>query len=252
MSHSPQAARLFRQGDGAEPQAVAGMLAIETSGQTGSVAWVSPGRASIRIELSAQRRTAATLAPAIRELLTEVRSIGGRVGTIAVGVGPGSFTGLRIGVTTAKTLAYGLNCPVIGVDTLAAMAGAAWRCTPACSQALVAMNAYRQQAFVASWNFPSWTQATTAASLADRSEVWTLDRWRDAALDLPPDQVFVADRKLIDWLVDSGGQPPRHLQLTAIEIAELGFRLLDHDQTCSALTLLPNYLRDSAAEEKLR
>lgn len=60
------------------------------------------------------------LLPSIERLLTPV---GGRaaIGAVVVGTGPGAFTGLRVGIATAKGLAHGLGCPIVGVPTGAAL-----------------------------------------------------------------------------------------------------------------------------------
>ncbi len=71
-----------------------------------------------------------TLLPAIERLLEPV---GGRlaIGGIVVGTGPGAFTGLRVGIATAKGLAHGLGCPIVGVSTGEALLAAVGTDAPA-------------------------------------------------------------------------------------------------------------------------
>lgn len=98
------------------------VLGIETSGDVASVAVV--GEQGVRSELSFRHEM--QLARHLLARIEEVVSAAGltikELGGIAVSRGPGSFTGLRIGVATAKTLAYALDLPVAGVGTLAALA----------------------------------------------------------------------------------------------------------------------------------
>src|SRR4051812_21138002 len=72
--------------------------------------------------LDCARRSAQTLAPAIVELLAAQQIQPEEIRLVATTVGPGSFTGLRVGVTTAKTFAYAVSADVMGVSTLEAIA----------------------------------------------------------------------------------------------------------------------------------
>lgn len=79
-------------------------------------------------ELLAERRHAELLLPTLHELLEEGAVALEDLGAIGVGIGPGSYTGLRVGIASAQGLAAGLGCPLSGVDSLQA---AAWaRLTP--------------------------------------------------------------------------------------------------------------------------
>jgi tRNA threonylcarbamoyladenosine biosynthesis protein TsaB len=108
------------------------ILAIETSTNTASIAlWQTakeeefpPTQRNIigELTLNLSGNHMATLMPAIDHLLRETNLHIHQVEGIALAVGPGSFTGLRIGVATVKGLAYALQVPVVGVSTLDALA----------------------------------------------------------------------------------------------------------------------------------
>ncbi|MEM8833918.1 MAG: tRNA (adenosine(37)-N6)-threonylcarbamoyltransferase complex dimerization subunit type 1 TsaB [Pseudomonadota bacterium] len=79
------------------------------------------GKASVR-QIETAREQASLLIPVIQEVLEEVNLTLKDVDLIGTTIGPGSFTGVRIGMTTAKTLAMALDCPVVGLNTLDVMA----------------------------------------------------------------------------------------------------------------------------------
>ncbi len=89
-------------------------LIIETSTRRGCVALAEDGSIIKQIELPLGLTNSLHLLPAIKELV-EVDTLE----RIVVGVGPGSYTGIRVGAVTAKTLAYALDIPLYGVPTLA-------------------------------------------------------------------------------------------------------------------------------------
>lgn len=98
------------------------ILSIETSGQCGSVALTSPGcclaEHSLQTSVTHSRRILVTIENIFRETGIDWPKING----LAVSLGPGSFTGLRIGLSTAKGLAMAAEIPLIGIPTLDALA----------------------------------------------------------------------------------------------------------------------------------
>lgn len=95
------------------------ILSIDTSAAA-SAALVDDGVVVGRFATTDTRSHAEVLAPAIRDLLGSADDP--RVDALAVGVGPGPFTGLRAGIATARTLAFVWNVPVHGVMSLDALA----------------------------------------------------------------------------------------------------------------------------------
>lgn len=98
------------------------ILAIETSTDGCSVAlWRSDAPLAELFELAPRRQTERIL-PMVEQLLTEQRIAPSEITGIAVGQGPGAFTGVRIAISVAQGLAYGLAVPVVPVSSLAASA----------------------------------------------------------------------------------------------------------------------------------
>jgi len=103
------------------------LVALETATPTLSVALLKDGKPVAEHNEQSKRRHAVTLAPTIATLLSEQGLKPQDVGAVACGSGPGSFTGLRIGLSTAKGLAQSLNIPLVTVSTLDVLAAAAVR-----------------------------------------------------------------------------------------------------------------------------
>jgi tRNA threonylcarbamoyladenosine biosynthesis protein TsaB len=94
------------------------LLALDTSTAQVSVAFGDGGDVLGSVQLAGGRRHAEQLAPAIEYLRDQCGIRLDHLAAIAVGTGPGLFTGLRVGVTTAKVMAQALRVPVVGVPSL--------------------------------------------------------------------------------------------------------------------------------------
>jgi tRNA threonylcarbamoyladenosine biosynthesis protein TsaB len=98
------------------------VLAIDTSSLVASVALVDDDRLVAEYTINHKKTHSEKLMPVIDRLLEDCETDIADIDAIAVASGPGSFTGLRIGASTAKGLAHALNKPVIGISTLDGLA----------------------------------------------------------------------------------------------------------------------------------
>lgn len=98
------------------------ILNIETSQEVCSVALTDAGTLYYQLEEKTPMRHAEALAPMVKQALEQMRSHDKSLSAVAVSIGPGSYTGLRIGLSEAKGIAYGYGVPLIGISTLEAMA----------------------------------------------------------------------------------------------------------------------------------
>jgi len=103
---------------GPAPSTPFGLVAIETATETVGVAVRTPGGVQAEFTLTGRRRHVETLTPALEHLLAQVGLTPAELGAVAVDVGPGLFTGLRVGVAAAKGLAQSLGIGVVGATSL--------------------------------------------------------------------------------------------------------------------------------------
>jgi len=224
------------------------LVALDTSTLTLSLALVSPGPSLVAAELHPPPRKQSEMLPgAIPELLARHGLRLADVTGYAVGLGPGSFTGLRIGLATVKALAYAHRRPVGGASSLAALALEGPEAVPLVA-AMVArkgelyVGRYRRQGvqLVAEAPEEAWTPqqlgAHLAANAATRALGPAVHEQREALL-----AAGAADGQLLAGpTVPSAWAVARLARLPEAFVAEALF------------ALEPHYLRASEAERNPR
>lgn len=163
------------------------ILAIDTALGLCSVAVVDDGRvlatASEAMQMGHQER----LAPLVAEVMAEANLAFADLDRIAVTVGPGSFTGLRVGLSFAKGLGMALDIPVLGFDSLVVIAASAPRAGPG----LALIDARRGQAYVRSFEDDRPVGDSQAVRLEDlaglASPAWVAGPGVDLVPALYPD-----------------------------------------------------------------
>ncbi len=212
---------------------------------SGSVAALAGDTLLGELELNPDQRSARSLAPAIGELLTQVGWKPGDVELVAVTVGPGSFTGLRVGVTTAKTFAYAVGAQALGLNTLEVIAAQVPRDLPGETLA-AALDAHRGEVFAAAFRRGG---AGTAEWLQEAAIV-TRDDW---LASLPPG--CLVSGPVLSQLADRvpAGRicvPSELWHPTAATVGRLAAAKHAAGPSGDPWGLVPLYMRRSAAEEK--
>jgi tRNA threonylcarbamoyladenosine biosynthesis protein TsaB len=247
-------------------------LAIETVETTGSVAALENECVLAERRLDSAQRSAQSLAPGIEALLRDVAWRPTDVQLVSVASGPGSFTGLRIGVTTAKTFAYSIGCSVIGVHTLVAIASQA----PAdISQLWAVLDARRGELFVAQFvrrvsgelasptlskgdgqgervvpEFPHPNPLPNGEGITSGTRIVLRQQWLE---ELAPGDVVTGP-----GLASIFDQLPREVVAldravwapTAATIGLVGWRMFVAGQRADVFGLVPEYFRRTAAEDE--
>jgi tRNA threonylcarbamoyladenosine biosynthesis protein TsaB len=104
------------------PSSSISVLALDTSTRVQSVAAGEPGVAMTQRDLEVQSGHSSSLLESVHEVLGEAGLLLRDIRLLVVGIGPGSFTGLRIGMAAIKGLAYATGKPIVGVSSLMALA----------------------------------------------------------------------------------------------------------------------------------
>jgi tRNA threonylcarbamoyladenosine biosynthesis protein TsaB len=215
------------------------VLILETSGRAGQVAVAEGGRVLAERRLSETRRHGRDLAPAVAELLAGQGWPPKSVGAVVVGRGPGSYTGLRVGIISAKAFAYATGARLLAVDTFAAIAAQA----PAeARQVDVLADAQQRQLYVQRFERggEAWRAVTGLA-------VTPADGWlaAPAAWVSGPGVALVQDRLPASCrAVGPADREPRPATLLRLALARP-----DLDRGDDPWALEPLYARPSSAEQ---
>jgi tRNA threonylcarbamoyladenosine biosynthesis protein TsaB len=149
------------------------ILQIETATASCSVALANEGKLLAVKEINARNIHAEVITLFIDELIQQANITYNDLDTIAVSCGPGSYTGLRIGVSTAKGLCFALDKPLIAIDTLEAMTAGVLDSKafePGAEMLLCPMiDARRMEVFTAIFNRHGEKIKPTAAEIIDEN-----------------------------------------------------------------------------------
>ncbi len=219
------------------------ILALETSSATGSIALLDDDRLIAEIELGRLQRTAQSLAPAIQSALRDADWQPKSIDLICVTSGPGSFTGLRSGVTSAKVLAYATEAKVVAVNTLHVIAA---NSNVKTNRLWAVMDAQRQQLFAACFQVSDDTEPQVTRDTKIEDNATWLEQLADGDTATGAGLAKL-ENKLPSYIKVV---PQDHWTPTAATLGLLGFAKHQRGETDDFWKLAPQYFRKSAAEEK--
>ena len=196
------------------------------------------------------RRHGRDLIPALRDLLTAASLPVTGLDVIAVGLGPGSYTGLRIGLTAARILAYAASAEFVGVDSLEGWARTA---SPEALDVHVVADAQRGDVYSADFTRVAAYEPLARASVSriEPITVWS-DRVESSSAVVGPGLDSLSIRAAIPaTLTLIEGHDPRSSPLSRTHgLLELALQLWREGHRDDLWTLEPCYLRRSAAEDQ--
>jgi tRNA threonylcarbamoyladenosine biosynthesis protein TsaB len=221
-------------------------LAIETSSRLGSVALAEDGNTLAQDTFPQGLQHAARIIPAIDALCRELHWTSTDLREIYVSAGPGSFTGLRIGITLAKTLSLATRAALVAVPSVRVLVENA---PPDAKNVIIVLDAKRDQIFTASFTRApdGWTElepahlGTLPAILAKSPRPVHL-----IGEGIPYHRKFIPQNDPQIFLTEESQWRPQ-----AKIVATLGWQMARANKFTDAMHLRPIYIRKPEAEEKL-
>jgi tRNA threonylcarbamoyladenosine biosynthesis protein TsaB len=222
------------------------ILALDTSGSTATAAVSADGYMIGEFSIRNGRTHSQKVIPMMESLLGILDLKPSDIDLLAVANGPGSFTGLRIGVVTMKAFAYALNIPLIEVPTLMALA-----CTVGETGGMVCpmMDARNRQVFTGIYRIDG---DTVSVHLQDCGisieELARIVKDLGAPIRFVGDAVplyqeFLTEQKIVASFAPDGLYTHR-----AASVARLAWFMHQKGFAADAFSAVPNYLRKSQAE----
>jgi len=225
------------------------ILGIDTSTSCGSVGLIEDGEVISDYLLNIPVTHSERLLGAIELVLSEARCPIENLDGWAISLGPGSFTGLRIGVSTVKGLAYATGKPVAGVSTLDVLAS---QIAPTSYLICPILDARKQEVYTAFYRYEE-------GNSLKRQSIYQAIRPEDLVKNIKERTIFLGDgvKTYGDFLINSLPSlaifPPVPLHFShGSMVAKLGSELLKKGGHLNLSTFTPFYIRPSEAEVKWR
>lgn len=221
------------------------ILAIETATVAGSIAILDDTEGLVgEVRTDVKIVHAERLMPSIEWLLSSSMVSVEDIDAFAVSIGPGSFTGLRIGLSTVKGFAYASGKPVAAVPTLDAFA----RTLPFCSHTVCPMlDARKDEVYAALYN---WEDGAVKKIMPE-----TAVSPGELLKDIKGPVVFMGDgaRKYRELITDTLKEnavfaPASRMSPSASSVAEIAVEKIKHGDIADTVSLTPFYIRRSEAE----
>ncbi len=227
------------------------ILAVESTSMVAAAALIQEGHLLGEIRINHEKNHSEQLLPLVDRLLALCACPLEALDALAVSLGPGSFTGIRIGVATVKGLAQALNIPVVGVNTLETLA---WQGAPFTGTLMPLVDAQRNLVYTAAYRFQEGQMITLAAP-----DVLHIQELLARLEGTPESRLFLGDaldlhrERIAEALEDRASFAlPIHAMPSAAALAQcaLGKALAGEGMTAGELQ--PVYLRTSQAEKVYR
>ena len=223
------------------------ILAVDTSGTEGSIA-VSDDRRILGepLLMAKDRRHAQTLVLQVDRLLMSLQLGPQDIDAVAVSIGPGSFTGLRVGVVFAKTFAWANAAKLVAVDTLRAVAQ---QIVDGINNVAVISDAQRSEVFV---NEYTWDAKSESFVADDEVRIEAIETVVAQTVERGLHVTGPGLVKFADQFPDSSLLVDSSLWIPgAAAVAQIGSLMMADNLLADPGTLEPLYIRRSYAEEKV-
>ena len=222
------------------------ILAIDTATQVSSVAVLKEGRLLAELTMQGKLTHSETLLPHIEQVLKMAAVAKEELTGIAVSNGPGSFTGLRIGLAAAKAMSYVLGIPLVGVSTLQALA---YQLPAPGIRVMCLLDAQKGNAYVESYRWENNSlQVVDSVQVAKITDIVAACANMNEQVILLGDAVQKKVAGKLELPANVSVAPPHIVMPRAACVAMLGQAKLLAGETDNVMDLEPVYIRRSEAE----
>ncbi|MFT9848890.1 tRNA (adenosine(37)-N6)-threonylcarbamoyltransferase complex dimerization subunit type 1 TsaB [Aneurinibacillus sp. REN35] len=228
------------------------ILAIDTSNFSLSIAVCSEDKVLGECVTNMKKNHSIRLMPMVSQLLDEVEVDPSELTAIAVARGPGSYTGVRIGVATAKSMAWSLSIPLLGISSLEALA---WNGAYFPGRIVPFFDARRGQVYTGVYK----KTQTGGVDLVGAERIvllkQALEEWKEADAKEPilflSDDIAIHEAAIMDTLGEQAVlAPPSYRVPRAAHLAMAGWSALREKRVEDTQAFAPVYLQLAEAEAK--